>query len=278
MIATVNQHCTRSVYLIADSNVMLVRALLLHQIPMPIPKALRMRISETVEEEWRKQLAAAGPVATRKSWAMIPTLEWVESKFSSLLSLVPDLIEAYEGCDDAGASMRRYTIVAEKYDEDAAAAAAAAAGVAASHDGGEGNAEEEFDDGLDDEERARRAAVVEEKRARKAAEEEAKEREKYAEAERKRILALEKGITLEVKPQQVTRTHNLHVHVLAFASASYQRARSVCSVFGTISHQDACSCLSCCLRDVNCRRYCSTPSVTEGNPSPKHINISTHSH
>lgn len=182
---------------------------------MPIPKALRARIGETVEEEWRKQLAAAGPVAERTSWAMVPTLEWVESKFSSLLSLVPDLIEAYEGCDEAGASMRRYTIVAEKYDEEAAAAAAAAAGVA--DDGGEGNDEEEFDDGLDDEERARRAAIVEEKRARKAAEEEAKEREKYAEAERKRILAIEKGITLEVKPQQViTPPRVLHVvHVVA---------------------------------------------------------------
>jgi hypothetical protein len=75
---------------------------------MPIPKALRAKMGETILAEWKRRLAIAGPVASRSTWAIVQTFEWVESKFSSLLALVPDLIEPYEGCDEWGASMRRY--------------------------------------------------------------------------------------------------------------------------------------------------------------------------
>ena len=79
-----------------------------HKVPMPIPKALRAKMGETILAEWKRRLAIAGPVASRSTWAIVQTFEWVESKFSSLLALVPDLIEPYEGCDEWGASMRRY--------------------------------------------------------------------------------------------------------------------------------------------------------------------------
>eukprot|EP00035_Acanthoeca_spectabilis_P009830 m.173468 g.173468 ORF g.173468 m.173468 type:complete len:167 (-) comp14849_c0_seq2:2093-2593(-) len=136
---------------------------------------------DLIETEWHERLRALGVGAHGgpAGWAFVPMFEWLEAKFSSLLTLVPELIETYEGCDETGASMRRHTIV-----EEAVVAAAGVAGV------GDGGAESEEDDGLDEEERARRAAIVEAKRAKKAEEQARKEREAQAEAMRKRHVSI----------------------------------------------------------------------------------------
>lgn len=73
------------------------------------------------------------------------TIDWVEANFAKLLSLDPACVGAYEGCDENGASMRRYAIGApaapveeqeepeeeESEEEDEEAQAAFAAKVAA---------------------------------------------------------------------------------------------------------------------------------------------------
>lgn len=146
-----------------------------------LPSALKLAMVDLIDKEWHERLRALGVGAHGgpAGWAFVPMFEWLEAKFSSLLTLVPELIETYEGCDETGASMRRHTIV-----EEAVVAAAGVAGV------GDGGAESEEDDGLDEEERARRAAIVEAKRAKKAEEQARKEREAQAEAMRKRHVSI----------------------------------------------------------------------------------------
>mmetsp|Transcript_8059 Transcript_8059/g.15085 ORF Transcript_8059/g.15085 Transcript_8059/m.15085 type:complete len:280 (-) Transcript_8059:82-921(-) len=70
-----------------------------------IPPQLQAKIAEAVLETWRKNIG-------KKSapWGIMKTLDWVEANFVKLLNLDPACVGAYEGCDENGASMRRYAI------------------------------------------------------------------------------------------------------------------------------------------------------------------------
>jgi len=105
-----------------------------------IPPQLQVKIAEAVLETWRKNIGKKS-----SPWGIMKTVEWVEANFVKLLNLDPACVGAYEGCDDSGASMRRYAIGApaapveeqeeeseeESEEEDDEAAQALAAKVAA---------------------------------------------------------------------------------------------------------------------------------------------------
>lgn len=124
-----------------------------------LPSHLPDEIESRIEAEWRKALNK-----DPNSWAVDSTLEWVENKFGELLRAVPSLVDNYEGCDDEGATCRRYVLV---------------------HPEG-AQYEEEEDDGVDEEEQQRRAA---EYIARESERLMAQAAEKDKEAEEKRKLA-----------------------------------------------------------------------------------------
>lgn len=70
-----------------------------------IPGCLQEKIADAVVGTWKKQLGKkAAP------WGIIKTLDWVETNFVKLLTLDPACVGVYEGCDDSGATMRRYAI------------------------------------------------------------------------------------------------------------------------------------------------------------------------
>eukprot|EP00930_Biecheleria_cincta_P064785 TRINITY_DN50448_c0_g1_i1.p1 TRINITY_DN50448_c0_g1~~TRINITY_DN50448_c0_g1_i1.p1 ORF type:complete len:309 (-),score=101.42 TRINITY_DN50448_c0_g1_i1:25-927(-) len=84
-----------------------------------LPPQLQDRVAEAVLGTWRKQIGKkAAP------WGILKTLEWIESNFAKLLSLDPDCLHPYEGCDENDCSMRRYAIgppaapVVEEEDEE----------------------------------------------------------------------------------------------------------------------------------------------------------------
>ena len=66
-----------------------------------LPKKLRKAIAETLEQQWKKDLAAGGG-----AWFLDDILSWAEAKYSDLLQLVPEYINRY----DTGFSEIRYAI------------------------------------------------------------------------------------------------------------------------------------------------------------------------
>lgn len=81
------------------------------------PSELIDEIEKAVEKEWKRKLKKK---ADDSRWFVEYILEWVETKYGDLLRLVPSQVESYIGCDDTGASMRRYVVVepAEEGDDD----------------------------------------------------------------------------------------------------------------------------------------------------------------
>mmetsp|Transcript_152010 Transcript_152010/g.264908 ORF Transcript_152010/g.264908 Transcript_152010/m.264908 type:complete len:275 (-) Transcript_152010:77-901(-) len=78
------------------------------EVPSPeIPAVLQQKIAENVLEQWNKNIGKkAAP------WGIIKTFDWAETNFSKLLQLLPECVGSYEGCDDSGATMRRFAISA----------------------------------------------------------------------------------------------------------------------------------------------------------------------
>jgi superfamily II DNA/RNA helicase len=71
-----------------------------------IPTVLQPQIEAEVLKMWKKHCKKAAP------WGIMPTLDWVEANFSKLLLLDPACVGPYDGCDENGASMRRYALAA----------------------------------------------------------------------------------------------------------------------------------------------------------------------
>lgn len=69
-----------------------------------IPPKLRPQIEAEVLKIWNKAGKKDSP------WGIVKTLDWVETNFSKMLMLDPECVGAYEGCDEMGATMRRYAI------------------------------------------------------------------------------------------------------------------------------------------------------------------------
>ena len=91
-----------------------------------LPVAVASKIVEVVETMWKKELAehATSGEGGVQDWRLEPMFVWAEQKYSMLLGMVPECIDVYEGCNSAGATCRRYTLVdAETEDDDSAAAA-----------------------------------------------------------------------------------------------------------------------------------------------------------
>lgn len=145
-----------------------------------LPGNLSEEIESRIEAEWKKGLSGAGD-----SWLIEETLSWIEAKFGEFLRLLPEVIDSYEGCDDQGATMRRYTLI----NTDAAC-------------------EYEEEEVISEEEQARRAqAYIEEESARLMAVAEARDKE----AAEKRKLA-EDGLG-EFKPVQLSKKEKAEMNL-----------------------------------------------------------------
>lgn len=73
----------------------------------PLPEALRTKIAAHVLERWQAELRARG---AGKGWMMEKMLGWAEGAYVDLITLDPTFVEMYDGCDDMGLTVRRYTI------------------------------------------------------------------------------------------------------------------------------------------------------------------------
>lgn len=71
-----------------------------------LPPQLQARIAEEVLKAWGKGRGKKSP------WGITPAFDWVEANFAKLLMSDPECLNPYEGCDDEGATMRRYAIAA----------------------------------------------------------------------------------------------------------------------------------------------------------------------
>jgi len=85
------------------------------EVPPIFPGDLSSLMERAIETEWRKQL---GKKKKPNMWMVEEICEWVEAKFGDLLRLNPEYVDHYFGCDAAGASMRRYTLVGPAPDEE----------------------------------------------------------------------------------------------------------------------------------------------------------------
>merc|ERR1712228_130240 len=56
------------------------------------------------------RLGRNAPAKKAAPWGIIAAIDWVEANFSKLLLLDPACFSMYDGCDENGASMRRYAI------------------------------------------------------------------------------------------------------------------------------------------------------------------------
>jgi len=70
-----------------------------------IPDVLGEKIAAAVLEKWKKKQGKKDA-----PWAISVIFEWVETNFTKMLLLDPDCVGDYEGCDENGATMRRYAI------------------------------------------------------------------------------------------------------------------------------------------------------------------------
>lgn len=70
-----------------------------------IPPQLQEKIAAAVQATWTKY---SGKKAA--PWGIVKTLDWVETNFAKMLTLDPACVGAYEGCDEMGATMRRWAI------------------------------------------------------------------------------------------------------------------------------------------------------------------------
>ena len=148
-----------------------------------LPVAVASKIVEVVETMWKKELAehATSGEGGVQDWRLEPMFVWAEQKYSMLLGMVPECIDVYEGCNSAGATCRRYTLVDAETEDDGSAAAA-----------GGGDAASELLKkwaAVSPEEKARADAVVAKKRREREQAALAAAAEKEANAIRQRQLA-----------------------------------------------------------------------------------------
>ena len=84
--------------------------------PMPVhvevispqlPESLRPKIAAVVDERWRRELRARGE---GKGFLLEKLLGWAEGAYADLIGTDPAYVDTYEGCDDEGMTIRRYSI------------------------------------------------------------------------------------------------------------------------------------------------------------------------
>ena len=72
-----------------------------------VPEALQQLMAAHIDKRWRTELSARG---AGKGWLLEKMLGWAESQFVDLLTLDPTFIDSYEGVNEEGMTVRRYTI------------------------------------------------------------------------------------------------------------------------------------------------------------------------
>ena len=75
-----------------------------------LPRRLRAAMAARLQQAWRD--AAAGDGAAG-GFGLTALLDAASRDFVALVTSIPELVEAYEGADAAGATVRRYAIVNE---------------------------------------------------------------------------------------------------------------------------------------------------------------------
>eukprot|EP00039_Didymoeca_costata_P011004 m.150662 g.150662 ORF g.150662 m.150662 type:complete len:300 (-) comp15029_c0_seq2:2512-3411(-) len=162
-----------------------------------IPAPLQAKISMSVAKMWDKELKKLEP--TSKAWKFDKIFDWVEMKFQELLTLEASCIEQYEGTDEHGRSIRRYTLVDKVEGKEAEES-----------ESDDTDSDEEPESNLDPEEAARRAEVIAKKRAEQEAQRLEEERQREIEAWKKRMDAEagrgeQKFVPMSKKEQEAIR-------------------------------------------------------------------------
>lgn len=86
-----------------------------------VPDQLLKLMNAHIEARWKAELKARG---AGNGWMLEKILAWCESAYVELLTLEPRFVEMYQGVDDTGMTIRRYSIALppeEKAAEEAAA-------------------------------------------------------------------------------------------------------------------------------------------------------------
>lgn len=73
-----------------------------------LPSRLRRNIANSLLQHWRAQRAAGS-----SSFGLASIFDYAASQFVTLITSVPELLERYEGVDEAGATVRRVAIINE---------------------------------------------------------------------------------------------------------------------------------------------------------------------
>lgn len=71
-----------------------------------LPSRLRRNIANSLQEHWRIQRAAGST-----SFGLASIFDHAAAQFVTLITCVPELLERYEGVDEAGATVRRVAII-----------------------------------------------------------------------------------------------------------------------------------------------------------------------
>ena len=116
------------------------------QVAGELPPTVQKRIAAHVEARWREEIEARGAAP---GWMLEKILGWAEGAYADLLWLEPTYVEQYEGCDDAGMTIRRYAIAEPPEAKEEASEEEAAA------------SEEEEESSSEDEEVARQRRIKE---------------------------------------------------------------------------------------------------------------------
>ena len=117
------------------------------QVAGELPPTVQKRIAAHVEARWREEIEARGAAP---GWMLEKILGWAEGAYADLLWLEPTYVEQYEGCDDAGMTIRRYAIAEPPEAKEEASEEEAAA-----------SEEEEEEESSEDEEVARQRRIKE---------------------------------------------------------------------------------------------------------------------
>ena len=121
-----------------------------------MPPQVATAIGSSLETTWRQQLAKRREAATAAGvpepagWLLKGLITLVLAKFAVLLQLVPACVEEYMGCDDLGATLRRFMLVLPR--EPAAGGTRASESGEAGEEGEEGEEGEGEGEGEEDEE------------------------------------------------------------------------------------------------------------------------------
>lgn len=170
-----------------------------------MPPEAAAAIGSSLEATWRQQLAkrreaaaAAGGGSTEPAgWLLKGLISLVVAKYAVLLQLLPSCVEEYMGCDDLGATLRRFMLVPPRAEREARGGSS---GGGSDSESGSGSGEE----GEMDEE-ARAYWEEQERRKAEAARQQAIKDANEAEARRQEVERLRAAGVAVDGPRQLSK-------------------------------------------------------------------------